>query len=177
MNKFNTGNEFNSGIGLGLFIYKIENNIIQFIISVYKFISKLIVQKYRIVLNFVVNTILSKHNLNIFSKGIILTTMLIILMKLLARYITAGKKNLKKITSIPLMFFNDKKVPFNKESNIRIIKKDINYEKINKFIECQNSKRNKYNLNTESINEPFFRLVKYYMTYGSICKRKNDSIN
>jgi hypothetical protein len=167
----------NFSFGVGKFISKIENGLINFLISIYKNISKLIISKYNSFLHFVILNILNTEKLNLYSKITILTSICIFLLKCLTNIIISNKIKIDKCSYNNYLFFNNKIIKnktslLEKESQIKILKKEGNWTKVKRYIE-KNNKIFGSKLHKKEINEkdPFFKILKFYIDYE--CQGKN----
>lgn len=158
------------GLGIGHRITIIENFLINYFLKCYRLLSGSINNKYKMILNKLINHFKYTENLLNYSKCFLLISFILFIIKILLRYFKSEKKSIfnKKISNyLFLKNSNNKKLNLSEEKSLYIANRDLNYDQIKKYIQTHKEKLKKFNLDTnENIDDPYFKLMKYYIEYN-----------
>jgi hypothetical protein len=168
-------NEYKLSFGLGVFISKIELRLIKILVNFYRTICNFFNKQYQNILNFFINHILNTHKLSLYSKITILISICLFLIKFISNLITSKSYTLARPSLCYYKFFNNQIIKnktslLDKKHNIKIFFNDNNWIKIKKFIDKRNKISEKVNstalISTNKIiQEPFYRIMKFYIDY------------
>jgi hypothetical protein len=160
-------NENESVIGIGYIITKMEKIVIYWIKLIYHIIRNKITLVYHRILKFMISIIITNDKLTLFSKLILMLSVMIKLIKYIIKlkenYSYKNEKNQIKLYS----FFNSE---LSIKSKIKLAIKNKIENKINDLIKISNYKlsKSKNNNSKENIKKPFFILSKYYANYSQL---------
>lgn len=161
--------------GLGVFISKIELRLWKFLISLYRTICNFFSKKYENLINFFTNNILNSHKLSWYSKIIIFISFCLFLIKFISNLITSKSFTKARPSLCYYKFFNNQIIKnktslLDKKHSIKIVSNDNNRMKIKKYIDKSKKNSEKTNPNSQIstnkiIQEPFYRIMKFYIDY------------
>ncbi len=152
-----------SGLGIGLFIMKIETFAISTLKNMIKNILIYFSQKYNLTLNFLINHFGSSNNIKFYSKFVILFSILIFLCRLIKSKFKKKKQFINKTDTFFGVFANSCLSEFN--TSISIVNRNAYIEKIEKLIIARKKQMEGYENTVDNINSPFFKLMKFYLKY------------
>jgi len=159
------------GFGIGHKITIIEKFVIEIIMKYFKLISRFLLNKFKAIIFTIINHFKSRRNLSFYSKLLILISILLFLLKLFFKYINSDKCSLNH-----KLFFNkinsngisNIKFFFSKDKAIYVVNRNVNFDKIKKYIKDHKEKLKKKDVEIkESPEDPYFKLIKFYLEYNN----------
>lgn len=171
MDALNNLNNTYYSYGLGYFISKIEYKMFKLIKTVFEMLKNYTCTKYKLFIDFICMNILNTEKLNTFSKIVIISAICIHLLRIFVNIIFKKTIILERCSFTLNKFFGsnvlkNKSSLLDKESKIKLTTKDENWMKIKNFVENRNQTVKKYTDREESVNNPFFKIMKFYIDYG-----------
>ncbi len=163
------------GLGLGYQITKLEKFIMDYMIRYCRLISGFLLNKLRTIIFKIINHFKSSRNLSFYSKSLIIMSILLFLIKILLKYFNSDKGCLfnKKISY--LLFLknhsnsgSNKQFLFSEDKSLYLIDRNVNYEKLKKYIKDHKEKLKQLKVESkETVEDPYFKLMKFYLEYNN----------
>ncbi len=158
--------------GLGYFIGRIEYKLLELLKIIHNLSTNYCRNSYKIILYYLYN-LLTQKNFSNLSKSILIFASLTFFATLIYEIIIKNQKTKKTILSIKSeIFFGEKRNDnTEKQYNVRIIKKEENWEKLKIFLQNRNKLYNKIEGDENTnLNKPFFKIIKAFLKYEEIKK-------